>query len=137
MALALDANFAQRFGFKERGHKTVGIFRNLDRARGRCLLHPCSQVDCVAHGCVLAMHVGADLTGDDQAGVDAHPYVEIDVLQAIDQFPKRGNVFKNGEAGQQRPFRVVFVGHGGAKEGQNGIAHQPGNVAPVTVYRLV
>ena len=40
------------------------------------LFHPRSQVDGVAHGRVLNPQVGAHLTDDHQAGVDAHPHVK-------------------------------------------------------------
>ena len=113
-------------------HVTVGVVGDEDGARGRVLLQAGGQVDGIAHGGVLDAEVRAHLADDDEAGVDAHAHVKAGEAALLLQ--AGGILLDTGhdlQAGAHGTFGIVLVGEGCAKEGEDGIAHEPGHGACV------
>ena len=129
----LDVDRTERLELEQTRDETPGGLGDLHRTRGGGLLHPGRNVDGVAHRRVLDPQVGSDCADDHQAGVDAHPDVEVDTPASSDLFPIRRYRRQDLETGPHGPFRVVLVGDRRSEEGQDGVAHQSGQRSLVPV----
>ncbi len=131
-SLALDLDAAQRLDLELPGHGAQGVFGDLNRAGQGGLLHARGDVDGVAQSTVLQPQVRADRADDDQAGIDTHAHVQLAGTRR-QVGAKLGHAGDDLQRGQHGAAGVVLVGDGRAEEGQQPVAHEPGDGALIAV----
>ena len=137
LRLAFDLNGPQRLGLKQVSDELVGFLGDEDRPWLSRALHARRQVHCVAHGRVLYPQVRAYLPHHHQPGVDTHPHVKAgDVALPLQAGSIRFRPLDDLQRGAAGTLRVVLVGDGCPKEGQDGVAHQTDQGALVAVDGL-
>jgi hypothetical protein len=91
-------------------------------ARFRRRLHPRRQGHGHAHDRILAILPSvADVGDDDLAGIDPDPQLQGDILAFSQAVGVTLGRLLQGQAGQDGPFRVIFVGQRGPKKGDQAI----------------
>jgi hypothetical protein len=136
LAPALDLHAPQVLELEEGRHQPVGAFRDLDGPRQGHLLHAGRQVHRVPHGGIVHPQVGAHLSHDHQARVEADPHVEVQAPSAADFLAVGANALENIEGRQDGSLGVVLVGDGGAEEGEDSVAQEAGQGPLVPVDGL-
>ena len=108
----------------------MGVGSDQDGTGSRRRLHSSGNVDGVAQGGVLYSEIGTYLAHDHQAGVDAHPYLEVHPPFALDLIPVGPYRLDDFQTRQNGPVGVILVGDGAPKKARIASPINRANVPP-------
>src|SRR5574341_2257004 len=118
---ALEALLPTVEEIEEARREAHGLLGHRDAAGWRQLLYPSGEPDDVSLRGVVHAQVVADATHDDLAGIQAHPYRELEPALASHVFGERAELSREIQGGRTGALGVVLVGDRGAEEGHDAV----------------
>jgi hypothetical protein len=122
----LQRERAERRDLERRADQMPGLVRHHDLARAGVTLQPCREIRRFsARGLFGRRGAAADLADDDEAGRDADPGLQLDVIERA----QAGHRVDGGERGVDRALGVVLMGARVAEVDEHAVAEQLGDMA--------